>query len=156
MASAIAVLLRNTLKSDFRRIDPTSARIVLVDMAPRVLSAFSEVLSQAAKQRLENLGVEVRLGRSVGQIDADGIVVAGERIVSKTVIWTAGVSPSPVGKWLKAEMDRAGRVRIQNDLAVPGHPEIFVIGDTASLDQNGDPLQAWHRWRYSKGATRGK
>jgi NADH:ubiquinone reductase (H+-translocating) len=81
MASAIAVLLRNTLKSDFRRIDPTSARIVLVDMAPRVLSAFSEVLSQAAKQRLEKLGVEVRLGRSVDQIDADGIVVAGERIV---------------------------------------------------------------------------
>jgi NADH dehydrogenase FAD-containing subunit len=140
MASAIAVLVRSTLKSDFRRIDPASARIVLVDMSPRVLPAFSEVLSQAAKQRLENLGVQVRLGHSVDQIDANGIVVAGERIVSKTVIWTAGVSPSPVGKWLKAEMDRAGRVRIQHDLTVPGHPEIFVIGDTASLDQNGEPL----------------
>jgi NADH:ubiquinone reductase (H+-translocating) len=140
MAGAIAVLVRSTLKSEFRRIDPASARIVLVDMAPRVLPPFSEDLSQAAKQRLENLGVEVRLGHSVDQIDADGIVVAGERIVSKTVIWTAGVSPSPAGKWLGVETDRAGRVRVEKDLTVPGHPEIFVIGDTASLDQNGKPL----------------
>ena len=140
MAGALAVLVRTTLKSDFRRIDPASARIVLVDMAPRVLSPFSEDLSKAAKQRLEKLGVEVRLGHSVDQIDADGIVVAGERIASKTVIWTAGVAPSPAGKWLKVETDRAGRVRTQNDLTVPGHPEIFVVGDTASLDQDGKPL----------------
>src|SRR5215468_7982618 len=140
MASALAILVRNTLKSDFRRIDPASARIVLVDMAPRVLGPFSEKLSKAAKQRLEKLGVEVRLGHSVDHIDADGIVVAGERIASKTVIWTAGVAPSPAGKWLNVETDRAGRVRIQKDLTVPGHPEIFVVGDTASLDQNGKPL----------------
>jgi NADH dehydrogenase len=140
MAGALGVLVRSTLKSEFRRIDPISARIVLVDMAPRVLPPFSEELSKAARQRLENLGVEVRLGHSVDQIDADGIVVAGERIVSKTVIWTAGVAPSPAGKWLKAETDRAGRVRTQKDLTVPGHPEIFVVGDTASLDQDGKPL----------------
>jgi NADH:ubiquinone reductase (H+-translocating) len=140
MAGALAVLVRTTLKSDFRRIDPASSRIVLVDMAPRVLPPFSEDLSKAAKQRLEKLGVEVRLGHSVDLIDADGIVVAGERIASKTVIWTAGVAPSPAGKWLKVETDRAGRVRTQNDLTVPGHPEIFVIGDTASLDQDGKPL----------------
>ena len=140
MAGALAVLVRTTLKSDFRRIDPASARIVLVDMAPRVLPPFSEDLSKAAKQRLENLGVEVRLGHSVDQIDADGIVVAGERIASKTVIWTAGVAPSPAGKWLKVETDRAGRVRTQKDLTVPGHPEIFVVGDTASHDQDGKPL----------------
>ena len=140
MAGALAILVRNTLKSDFRRIDPASARIVLVDMAPRVLGPFSESLSKAAKQRLEKLGVEVRLGHSVDRIDADGIVVAGERIASKTVIWTAGVAPSPAGKWLNVETDRAGRVRIQRDLTVPGHPEIFVLGDTASLDQNGKPL----------------
>lgn len=140
MAGALAVLVRTTLKSDFRRIDPASARIVLVDMAPRVLPPFSEDLSKAAKQRLENLGVEVRLGHSVDQIDADGIVVAGERIASKTVIWTAGVAPSPAGKWLKVETDRAGRVRTQNDLTVAGHPEIFVVGDTASHDQDGKPL----------------
>jgi NADH dehydrogenase FAD-containing subunit len=139
MAGALAVLVR-TLKSQFRRIDPTSARIVLVDTAPRVLSPFSEKLSNAAKQRLEKLGVEVRLGHSVDEIDADGVVVAGERIASKTVIWTAGVAPSPAGRWLNAETDRAGRVRIQKDLSVPGHPEIFVVGDTASLDQNGKPL----------------
>src|ERR1700675_161167 len=140
MASAISVLVRSTLKSDFRRIDPASARIVLVDMAPRVLPPFSEGLSNAAKQRLEKLGVEVRLGHSVDQIDANGILVAGERIGSKTVIWTAGVAPSPAGKWLNVETDRAGRVRTQKDLTVPGHGEIFVVGDTASLDQNGKPL----------------
>jgi NADH dehydrogenase len=76
----------------------------------------------------------------VDQIDEDGVIVAGERILSKTVIWTAGVAPSPAGKWLNVETDRAGRVRVQQDLAVPGHPEIFVVGDTASLDQDGKPL----------------
>jgi len=156
MASAIAVLVRSTLKSEFRRIDPASARIVLVDMAPRVLPPFSDGLSNAAKQRLEKLGVEVRLGHSVDQIDADGIVVAGERIGSKTVIWTAGVSPSPAGKWLKVETDRAGRVRIQNDLTVPGHPEIFVIGDTASLDQNGKPLPGVAQVAIQQGRYAGK
>ena len=140
MAGAIAVLVRSTLKSEFRRIDPASTRIVLVDMAPRVLPPFSQDLSNAANHRLERLGVEVRLGHSVDQIDADGIIVAGERIVSKTVIWTAGVAPSPAGKWLKVETDRAGRVRVQKDLTVPEHPEICVIGDTASLEQNGKPL----------------
>jgi NADH dehydrogenase FAD-containing subunit len=140
MAGALAVLVRTTLKSEFRRIDPTSARVVLVDRSPRVLSPFSEKLSNAAKQRLEKLGVEVRLGQSVDQIDADGVVVAGERIASKTVIWTAGVAPSPASTWLNAETDRAGRVRVQKDLTVPGHPEISVIGDTASFDQNGKPL----------------
>jgi NADH dehydrogenase len=156
MAGAIAVLVRSTLKSEFRRIDPASARIVLVDRAPRVLGPFSERLSKAAKQRLEELGVEVRLGSSVDQIDADGIVVAGERIVSKTVIWTAGVAPSPAGKWLKVETDRAGRVRIQNDLTVPGHPEIFVIGDTAFLDQNGKPLPGVAQVAMQQGRYAGK
>src|SRR6202453_4574049 len=156
MAGAIAVLVRGTLKSEFRRIDPASARMVLVDMAPRVLSPFSEDLSKAARQRLEKLGVEVKLGHSVDQIDADGIMVAGERIVSKTVIWTAGVAPSPAGKWLKAETDRAGRVRIQNDLTVPGHPEIFVIGDTASLDQNGKPLPGVAQVAMQQGRYAGK
>ena len=156
MAAAIAVLVRSTLKSEFRRIDPASARIVLVDMAPRVLPPFSEDLSKAARQRLEELGVEVRLGHSVDQIDADGIVIAGDRITSKTVIWTAGVAPSLAGKWLKAETDRAGRVRIQNDLTVPGHPEIFVIGDTASLDQSGKPLPGVAQVAIQQGRYAGK
>jgi NADH:ubiquinone reductase (H+-translocating) len=140
MAGALAVLVRTSLKLEFRRIDPATARIVLVDMAPRVLGPFSEGLSRAAKAHLEKLGVEVRLGHAVDQIDAEGIMVAGERIAGKTVIWTAGVSPSPAGKWLNVETDRAGRVRIQKDLTVPGYVEIFVVGDTSSLDQNGKPL----------------
>jgi len=140
MAGALAVLVQTTLKSNFRRIDPASARIVLVDMSSRVLGPFSEHLSQAAKRRLENLGVEVRLGHGVDRIDADGVVVAGERIASKTVIWTAGVAPSPAGKWLNVETDRAGRTRIEKDLTVPGYPEIFVVGDTAAFEQDGKPL----------------
>lgn len=140
MAAAIAVLIRNSLRTQFRRIDPTSARVILVDMSSKVLGPYAEDLSAAAKQRLEKLGVEVRLGHGVDQIDDDGVIVAGERIASRTVIWTAGVAPSPAGKWLNAETDRAGRVRIQPDLTVPGHPEIFVIGDTATLSQDGKPL----------------
>jgi NADH dehydrogenase FAD-containing subunit len=156
MAGALAVLVKTTLKSDFRRIDPTSARVVLVDMAPRVLGPFSEHLSQAAKQRLENLGVEVRLGHGVDQIDSDGVVVGGERIASKTVIWTAGVAPSPAGKWLKVETDRAGRVRIQDDLTVPGHPEIFVVGDTAAFQQDGKPLGGVAQVALQQGHYAGK
>ena len=156
MASALAILVRTTLKSDFRRIDPTSARIVLVDMAPRVLPPFSEDLSEAAKRRLEDLGVEVRLGHSVDQIDDDGIVVAGERIASKTVIWTAGVAPSPAGKWLKVETDRAGRVRVQQDVTVPGHPEIFVVGDTASFEEDGKPLPGVAQVAMQQGHYAGK
>jgi NADH dehydrogenase len=156
LASAIAVLARSKLKSEFRRIDLASARIVLVDRSPRVLPSFAEVLSQAASERLKKLRVEVQLGRSVDQIDADGIVVAGERIGSKTVIWTAGVAPSPAGTWLNAEMDHAGRVRIQNNLTVPGHPEIFVIGDTASLDQNGKPLPGVAQVAIQQGRYAGK
>jgi len=156
MAAALAVLVRSTLQSEFRRIDPASARIMLVDMAPRVLPTFSEDLSTAAKERLQELGVDVRLGHSVDRIDADGIIVAGERIFSKTVIWTAGVAPSPAGKWLNLDTDRAGRVRVQPDLSVPGHPEIFVVGDTASLDQNGKPLPGVAQVALQQGRYAGK
>jgi len=140
MAGALAILVRTALRSEFRRIDPTLARVILIDMASRVLGTFSEKLSAAARRQLEKLGVEVRLGHGVDRIDADGVSVAGEHIASKTVIWTAGVTPSPAGKWLGGATDRAGRVRVQPDLTVPGHPEIFVVGDTASLDQGGHPL----------------
>jgi NADH:ubiquinone reductase (H+-translocating) len=156
MASAIALLIRNTLKSEFRRISPDSARILLLDMAPRVLGPFAEVLSQAAKERLEQLGVEVRLGRGVDQIDADGVIVSGERIFSKTVIWTAGVTPSPAGKWLNVPTDRAGRVRIEPNLSVPGYPNIFVVGDTASLDQDGRPLAGVAQVAMQQGRYAGK
>jgi len=140
MAAAIAYMVRTSLRTQFRRIDPTTARIVLLDMAPKILGPFADELSQAAQKRLERLGVEVRLGKGVEKIDEAGVVAGGERIASKTVIWTAGVAPSPAGKWLGVETDRAGRVKIQPDLTVPGNPEIFVIGDTASLVENGKPL----------------
>ena len=140
MASVIAVLVRNTLRSEYRRIDPASARIVLVDQSPRVLGTFAEELSSAARKHLEELGVEVLVGRSVEKVDATGVIAGGERIVGKTVIWTAGVAPSPAAKWLNAESDRAGRVRVQKDLSVAGHPEIFVVGDTATFEENGKPL----------------
>lgn len=140
MAGAIAVLVRNALSSEFRRIDPRSARIILLDRSPRVLGSFSENISAAAKKRLESLGVEVRLGQAVDQIEADGVAIAGEKFYSRTVIWTAGVSPSRAGNWLGAATDRAGRVRVQGDLSVSGRPNVFVIGDTATLDQDGRPL----------------
>lgn len=156
MAGALAVLVRGMLKSEFRRIDPASARIVLVDMAPRVLPSFSEDLSKAANERLKQLGVEVRLGHSVDQIDAEGIVVGGERIASRTVIWTAGVAPSPAGQWLQTQTDRAGRVRVGSDLSVPGHSEIFVVGDTASFDQDGKPLPGVAQVAIQQGRYVGK
>jgi len=156
MAGAIALLVRKTLRSEYRRIDPASARIVLVDRGKRVLGTFAESLSAAAKARLESLGVEVRTGQGVDLIDGEGAVVAGERIRSKTVIWTAGVAPSPAGKWLNAPTDRAGRVRVNPDLSVPGHPEIFVVGDTASLDRDGVPLPGVAQVAMQQGCYAGK
>jgi len=140
MASAIAVMARTTLRKDFRRIDPKSAHIVLAEMGSRPLANFSEELSESARRRLLWLGVDIRLRKAVQSIDGDGVVIGDERIRAKTVVWSAGVAASPAGKWLDCEMDRTGRVRIQRDLTIPGHTEIFVIGDTASLDQDGRPL----------------
>jgi NADH:quinone reductase (non-electrogenic) len=140
MAGAIADMVRGMLKADFRRIDPRSARIVLIEGGPRILPAFSERLARKAHARLTRMGVEVRTHAHVEQVDAEGVVVGGERIASRTVLWTAGVTPSPAAQWLKTEADHAGRVRVLPDLSVRGRPEIFVIGDTASLDQDGKPL----------------
>jgi NADH dehydrogenase FAD-containing subunit len=156
MAAALAVLVRTTLRSEFRRIDPTSARILLIDANRNVLGTFAPALSEAAEFHLQKLGVEIRLGQRVEKIDNEGVIVGGERIASKTVIWTAGVAPSPAGKWLGAETDRAGRVRVQGDLRVPGHPEIFVIGDTASLDQDGKPLPGVAQVAMQQGRYVGK
>jgi NADH:ubiquinone reductase (H+-translocating) len=140
MAGAIADMVRGMLKSDFRRIDPRSARIILIEGGPRILLAFSERLSRKAHTRLTRMGVEILTNARVEHVDAEGVVVGGERIASRTVLWTAGVTPSPAAQWLKAEADHAGRVRVLPDLSVPGRPEIFVVGDTTSLDQDGKPL----------------
>ena len=156
MAGALAVLVRGSMRSEFRRIDTTKARILLFDLAPRVLGQFSDRLSQAAHKRLETLGVEVRLGNSVERVDAEGVVIAGERIVSKTVVWTAGVAPSRAGTWLNAETDRAGRVRVQQDLTIRDHPEILVIGDTACKEENGKPLPGVAQVAMQQGHYAGK
>jgi NADH dehydrogenase len=140
MAGALAELRRYTLKSDFRRIDPQQARIILAEASPRLLGTFPEKLARKAQARLERVGVEVRTGQAVKAIDEAYVVIGDERIPCRTVIWTAGVTPSPAGTWLQAPTDRAGRVRVQPDCSVPGYPEVFVIGDTASFEQDGTPL----------------
>ncbi|HLZ63713.1 MAG TPA: NAD(P)/FAD-dependent oxidoreductase [Ktedonosporobacter sp.] len=140
MAGAIAELARKALARDFRHIDPRSARIILIEAAPRILLSFPEKAAQRAKMALNRLGVEVLAGSPVEAIDADGVVVAGKRLSAKTVIWTAGVLASPAGTWLAATTDRSGRVQVQPDLSVPGHPSVFVIGDTACCMQDGKPL----------------
>ena len=140
MAGAIAELARLTMKEDFRRIDPQQTRILLVEAGPRVLGGFHPDLSTKVAQRLTSMGVEVLTGHAVEQIDDEGVTVGGERIAARTVIWTAGVTPSPVARWLNAPADRAGRVRVRYDLSVPGAPALFVIGDVAAYEQDGRPL----------------
>jgi NADH dehydrogenase len=140
MAGAIAELARKALAKDFRHINPASARVILVEAAPRILTTFPEKLARKAQKALNRLGVEIRTGTPVENIDANGVSLDGQRIVSKTIIWSAGVAASPVGKWLGAEVDRGGRVRVNPDLTLPGHENVFVIGDTATLMQNGKPL----------------
>jgi NADH dehydrogenase len=140
MAGAIATLARKTLVSDFRDINPEHARIVLVEALPRILLAFDERLAEKARKALNRLGVEVRTSSPVEAIDGEGVVIAGERLPTRTVIWTAGVAASPAGQWLGAEADRAGRVKVESDASVPNHPDTFVIGDTASFTQDGKPL----------------
>lgn len=140
MAGAIAELSHKALAKDFRHIDPTSTRVVLVEAGARVLGAFPEKLAKKAQQELNRLGVEVRTSSLVENIDANGVFIGGKRIASKTVIWTAGVAASAAGKWLETEVDRGGRVLVNADLSMPERPNIFVIGDTASLARSGTPL----------------
>ena len=144
MAGQIAELSRRTLARDFRSIDPTSARIVLLDAAPQVLPAFGEGLGASAQARLEAMGVEVRLGARVVDVDESGLVVESangtrERIESACKVWAAGVQASPLAAQLAersgAGLDRAGRIEVLPDLTVPGHPEVFVVGDMISLNQ---------------------
>ncbi len=141
LAGTIAELAHQTMAKDFRALNPKEARILLVEAGPRVLSAFPEDLSTYARQALERLGAEIRTDHAVTACDADGVMLGTDRIPAKTVIWAAGVQASPAAAWLGAEADRAGRVMVAPDLTVPGHPEIFVVGDTARLDVwDGKPL----------------
>ena len=141
MAGAIAELAHVALRHDFRTINPRDARIVLVEAGPRVLAAFPPTLSESALRSLERLHVEVRLGKPVSECDEMGVTIDDERLEAATIVWAAGVASSSAAKWLGVEKDRVGRVVVGPDLSVPGHPEIFVIGDTAhAADRNGQPL----------------
>ena len=133
LAGQFAEVARHTLRGEFRRIDPHSARVVLVEAAERILTAYPPDLSQKAQLQLERLGVTTWVGRKITGVDADGVSLGDERIAARTVVWAAGVAASPVARSLGASLDRAGRVQVAPDLSVPGHPEIFVIGDLAAL-----------------------
>ncbi|WP_271898635.1 NAD(P)/FAD-dependent oxidoreductase [Candidatus Phyllobacterium onerii] len=137
IAGTIADLARDTLKGDFRVIDPAEAQVVLIEGGPRVLPAFSEDMSAYAKRALEKLGVTVHLGHPVTACHADGVEFGGQSLRARTIIWAAGVQASPAAKWLNAPSDRAGRVVVNPDLTAPDHPEIFVIGDTATVPNGG-------------------
>ena len=140
LAGAISELAQRALNRDFRNIDTKMARILLIEAGPKVLGTFPAHLGEASKKALENMGVEVMLNKAVECIDADGVMVAGERIHAETVIWTAGVAAAPVGKWTGAETDKAGRVFVNPDLTIPNQPDLYVVGDGMSLEKQGKKL----------------
>jgi NADH dehydrogenase len=133
LAGALADIARTVLIADFRAIDSRAARIVLVEAGPRVLPPFPEDLARKAEAALARLGVSVRCGQAVTRVDAFGVTLGAERIEARTVLWAAGVAASPLSRTLGVALDRAGRVQVDPDLSIPGHPEVFVIGDLASL-----------------------
>jgi NADH dehydrogenase len=131
LAGTIAELAHHTLAADFRRIDPRSATVTLVEAGPRLLPYLHESLSDYARQSLEKLGIEIRLGTPVSHCDRDGVTIDGDKVAAATVIWAAGVTASPVGQWLDEETDNVGRVIARPDLSIKSDPNIFVIGDAA-------------------------
>jgi NADH dehydrogenase len=141
LAGAIVELGRITLKDDFRSIDPEETRVILIEMGPRVLPAFRESLSNYAKRALEKLGVEVRLNTKVTDVVDSQVHLGNETIKAGTVLWAAGVLASPAAKWLEAEADKAGRIKVKPDLTVPGSPNIFAIGDAVTVNAHkGKPV----------------
>ncbi|HEY4125180.1 MAG TPA: NAD(P)/FAD-dependent oxidoreductase, partial [Rhizomicrobium sp.] len=141
LAGTIAELAHQNLRSDFRNFDTRTARVILIEAGDRVLPSFAISLSTYAHRALEKLGVEVMLGHAVRECDAEGVVFDSERLKAKTIIWAAGVQASSAAHWLNATSDRARRVKVEADLSVAGHPEIFVIGDTATIDAwRGEPV----------------
>ena len=140
LAASIADLVRLTLRSQFRRIDPARSSIILVEGSKRILPTFAESLANRATRRLEKRGVEVLTGLKVETVDEKGVVASGKRIASATVLWTAGVAASPIVKLLGRETDRAGRVSVGPCLDVPGVPDVFVVGDASSVVSDGRPV----------------
>jgi len=141
MAGAIAEVAQQTLRHDFRRIDPRNSRIILIEAGPRLLPAFSKVLSAHAERSLKKMGVEVELNRKVTGCDAQGVSLDQGHIEAATVIWAAGIVASPAAQWIGAEHDRSGRIKVNPDLSIPGRPEIFAVGDTATVfGHDGRPV----------------
>jgi NADH dehydrogenase len=134
LAGTLAEIARRTLTGEFRRFDPRNTRVVLVEGTDRVLPPYPPDLSEKARLQLERLGVTVWLGKRVTAVDAEGVTLGADRIAARTVLWAAGVTSSPLGRSLGAPVDRAGRVQVEPDLTVPGHPEIHVVGDLAALE----------------------
>ena len=140
LAGAFAEIARHTLRGEFRNFDPRNARVVLVEGGERVLNTYPPALSQRARIQLERLGVTVWLGKTVTGIDREGVTMGPDRLAAHTVVWAAGVAASPLGASLGVPLDRAGRVIVNEDLSVPGHPEISVIGDLAALPWHTPPV----------------
>ncbi len=137
LAGAIAELAHQNLPAEYRHIDTRRARVLLVEAGPRILPSFTEDLSAYAHRSLQRLGVEVQVGKPVSACSADGVVIGSEALPARTILWAAGVRASPAAAWLGMPADGAGRVKVEADLTAPGLPEVFVIGDTATID-------AWH------------
>ena len=162
LAGSLAEIARHTLKHDFRRIDPARSRIVLIEGGPRVLAAFDEKHAAFAERALSRLGVTVMTRAMVVDVDADGVAVRGadggeSRIPARTVLWAAGVAASPLGRAFPEHVDRAGRVRVNSDLTVPGHPHVFVVGDLATLDgPDGEPYPGVAQVAMQQGAQAAK
>jgi NADH:quinone reductase (non-electrogenic) len=142
LAGTLAEIARHTLKREFRHIDPATARVLLVEAGPRVLPTFPPSLSAKAQRQLERLGVIVRTGRPVTRIDEQGVCMGEDRIAARTVLWAAGVAASPLGATLGVAVDRAGRVGVTSELTVPGHPEVFVVGDLTAVPDGTGPIPA--------------
>jgi NADH dehydrogenase len=141
LAGTIAELAKVTMPPDFRKIDTRKARVVLIEAGPRVLAGFAEDLSAYAQRSLEQIGVEVFLGQAVSECSADGVVYGDKKLNAKTILWAAGVRASPAAEWLGAPSDRAGRLVVATDLTVPGHPDIFAVGDTVAISApDGSPV----------------
>ena len=140
LAGTLAEIARRTLRDEFRSIDPSQARIVLVEAGPTILQTFPPTLRDAARSSLCALGIEVREGAAVTSVDAHGVMLGPERVSAGTVVWAAGVAASPIVATLGVPRDRAGRVIVEPDLSIPGHPEVFVVGDAAYFEQDGKPL----------------
>lgn len=140
LAGTLAEIARETLRREFRHIDPMAARIILLEGSHRVLQSYPEDLSEKARQQLERLHLEIRTDSRVTGIDNHGVHLGGERLLARTVVWAAGIRASPIGCYLDAEHDRDGRIRVQSDLSLPGHPEVFVVGDLANVESSGRPV----------------